>query len=257
MTSLMRNLARRARVATIAFRTGTQDIQPPALATYPRDFMPEDIAVCDAVRPYTMTSDAAIWALCNAVRYVVSNGIPGALVECGVWRGGSMMAVALTLERLGVDDRDLYLFDTFEGMPAPTEDDFSYAGESAADLLAGSDRSEPIHAYASEDDVRLAMAAVHYPIERIHLVRGLVEETLPAQAPDEIALLRLDTDWYASTRHGLDHLFPRMATGGVLILDDYGYWRGARKATDEYIAETGTPLLLNRIDRNARIAVKP
>jgi hypothetical protein len=98
---------------------------------------------------------------------------------------------------------------------------------------------------------------VGYPEERIHFVPGRVEETLPQNAPKDIALLRLDTDWYASTKHELQHLYPRLVPGGVLIVDDYGYWQGARQAVDEYLSENGLALLLNRIDHTARIAVKP
>jgi len=87
----------------------------------------------DAVRPYTMTSDQRVAALCDAVRYVVSNRIPGDIVECGVWKGGSMMAVARTLLELGERTRDLHLFDTFDGMTAPTGEDVALTGESAAD----------------------------------------------------------------------------------------------------------------------------
>jgi hypothetical protein len=98
--------------------------------------------------------------------------------------------------------------------------------------------------------------ATGYPAERVHLVRGPVEETLPAAAPERLALLRLDTDWYASTRHELEHLYPRLVDGGVLIVDDYGHWQGARQAVDEYFAGTAPPPLLHRIDYTARIGVK-
>jgi O-methyltransferase len=105
--------------------------------------------------------------------------------------------------------------------------------------------------------VRDAVLGVGYPASRIHFVEGAVEDTLPDRAPGEIALLRLDTDWYASTKHELEHLYPRLVAGGVLILDDYGYWQGARRAVDEYFAAKGEPLLLNRIDGTARIAIRP
>lgn len=101
------------------------------------------------------------------------------------------------------------------------------------------------------------MESTGYPPERIHLVPGRVEDTVPAQAPERIALLRLDTDWYASTKHELDHLYPRLSDGGVLIVDDYGHFEGARRAVDDYLAEQAEPLLLNRIDYTGRIAVKP
>jgi hypothetical protein len=168
-----------------------------------------------------------------------------------------MMAVALTLLQLGQTGRDLYLFDTFSGMTAPTEEDVRRSGERAADLLAQEAANADIWAIASLDEVQEAVLGVGYPRERIHFVEGPVEETLPAHAPDEIALLRLDTDWYASTKHELVHLYPRLTAGGVLILDDYGYWQGARRAVDEYASENGLALLLNRVDNTGRVAIKP
>jgi hypothetical protein len=85
---------------------------------------------------------------------------------------------------------------------------------------------------------------------------GKVEDTIPADIPEKIALLRLDTDWYESTKHELIHLFPRLQKGGVLIIDDYGFWKGARKAVDEYFAENNIQILLNRIDDTGRMAIK-
>ena len=93
--------------------------------------------------------------------------------------------------------------------------------------------------------------------KRIHFIRGRVEDTIPAQAPARIALLRLDTDFYESTKHELIHLFPRLVPNGVLILDDYGHWQGARKAVDEYFEDNPCRILLNRIDFAARIGIKP
>jgi len=92
--------------------------------------------------------------------------------------------------------------------------------------------------------------------ERIHYVKGMVEDTVPEQAPEKIALLRLDTDWYESTRHELEHLFPRLSSGGILIIDDYGHWAGAKEATDEFIARHRLQLFLSRIDYTGRLAVK-
>jgi O-methyltransferase len=223
----------------------------------PVDFDETDRELCARVAPFTMTTPPRIFALARSVEYVVRRGLPGAIVECGVWRGGSMMAVALTLERLGVSDRDLYLFDTFEGMTEPGDEDVMHTGERAADLLADPARHEHYRAAAGLDDVRASMLEVGYPEERLHFVTGPVEETLPGHAPDEIALLRLDTDWYSSTKHELVHLYPRLVRGGVLIVDDYAYWHGARRAVDEYVEEHDLPLLLNRIDYTARLALKP
>ena len=223
----------------------------------PLDFDETDAELYNRVAGHTMTPPPRIYALARAVEYVVARGVPGAIVECGVWRGGSMMAAALTLRRLGATNRELFLFDTFAGMTPAGEEDVNAAGVRAADALPDAASDSDLKAAAGIEDVRRAMESVDYPRERIHLVEGPVEDTLPAAAPEEIALLRLDTDWYGSTKHELEHLYPRLAAGGVLILDDYGYWRGARRAIVEYLEENDVRLLLNRIDNSARIAVKP
>jgi hypothetical protein len=202
-----------------------------------------------------MTTWNKLYGLVLATRYVAANDVPGAIVECGVWRGGSMQAAALTLLEQGRRDRDLHLFDTFEGMPPPTEEDRRHDGASAAELLQGAADTEPVWARASLDDVRAGMAETGYPEERIHYHVGLVEDTIPEQAPEQIAILRLDTDWYSSTKHELEHLFTRLSPGGVLILDDYGHWDGARKATDEFLAGLAEPLLLLPLSAG-RIAVR-
>jgi hypothetical protein len=227
-------------------------------AQYP-DFDRAHLDMLDLVRPYTMTSPERIHALIEAVTYVTRRRIPGAIVECGVWRGGSMMAAAKTLLALGSSERDLYLFDTFEGMSPPSDADVDLGGLSAATALAGSAKTDAgsYWCYASLEDVQAALAKVGYPRERLHFVKGRVEDTIPAQAPAQIALLRLDTDWYESTKHELVHLYPRLSSGGVLIIDDYGHWKGSRKATDEFIAATPDFGLLTRIDYTGRLSVKP
>jgi len=224
---------------------------------FPPDFGEDEIQIIRSVQPYTMTSPERLYALIQAVRYVIHNDIEGDIVECGTWKGGSMMAVALTLKRLGAQ-RDLYLFDTFEGMTKPGDKDVSYTGESASQkfeqLRTGNDCSN--WAKASLKDVEKEMCSWGYDAARIHFIKGRVEDTIPANAPKPISLLRLDTDWHASTAHALIHLFPRLSKNGVLILDDYGHWLGARKAVDEHIAENKLRILLNRIDYTGRIGVK-
>ena len=232
--------------------------QRPRAATreLPHDIDDEAKAIIEAVRPFTMTSADKLLALVTATRYVARHGIAGDVVECGVWRGGSMQAVARTLLGAGDVHRDLYLFDTYEGMPPAGERDVRHDGRAAGELLETLPRESKTWAVASLEEVRGAFAAVPYPGERVHFVKGLVEETVPARAPDRIALLRLDTDWYDSTKHELEHLYPRLVSGGVLILDDYGWWKGAREAVDEWLDATGERLLLLRAG-SGRVAVKP
>ena len=239
-----------------------EKVRPPAPKpkrkplTFPRYYDEETRAVIRAVRPWTMTSKEKLFALVTAVRYVVDQRIPGDIVECGVWRGGSMQAIARVLAQRGSTDRELHLFDTFEGMPPPSDDDIQRGGPSATELLATKPKTAWVWAIADLEDVKAGMAHVDYPPERVHYHPGLVEDTIPAGAPEQIALLRLDTDWYASTKHELDHLYDRVPSGGVVIIDDYDYWDGSRKAVDEFIAQTGARLLLVPM-ASGRIAVKP
>ena len=169
-----------------------------------------------------------------------------------------MLAAIKTLQLIGGSERCFHLFDTFEGMTPPTERDVEFDGKTAQELLQSSDRndSSSVWCYAPLEGVRAVLSSTGYNPDRLVFVKGRVEDTLPAHAPERIALLRLDTDWYESTRHELEHLYPRLVQGGVLIIDDYGHWQGARRAVDEYIGENRLPLLLNRIDYSGRCAVK-
>jgi O-methyltransferase len=230
--------------------------QPAQLEFVPPELASFDVETVRLVSPYTMTSRERLFSLIKAVRYLGKHNIPGAIVECGVWKGGSMMAAARTLLDSKDVDRQLFLYDTFEGMPPPTKDDVDHAGRDAQGLLDTTSHDGCIWAKAPLDFVRNAMASTSYEPSCIHFIQGKVEDTIPASIPGSIALLRLDTDWYESTRHELDYLFPRLVCGGVLIIDDYGHWQGARKAVDEYFAEHGTKILLNIIDYSGRIGVK-
>jgi len=225
---------------------------------WPADMSPQDRSILQRASTFTMTSVERQVALLDAVRYTVRRGIPGDFVECGVWRGGSSMIIALALLEMGVRDRDLYLFDTYEGMTPPTDADRSLDGRSARAQLDEQSKSDASSVWccAGIDDVLANMTSTGYPRERIHLVKGPVEETIPGVLPATIALLRLDTDWYESTRHEMLHLFPRLSADGVLIIDDYGHWQGARRAIDEYFAEHGSCHLMHRLDYTGRMLTK-
>jgi O-methyltransferase len=233
---------------------------PPATAKkkagLPGDFDDEGKKLIRQARPWTMTSPDKLYALILATRYVARHKIAGDIVECGVWRGGSMQVAARTLMECGDTGRHLYLFDTFEGMTDPTEEDVRRDGQSAAELLAAQPKTSGVWAVASLEDVQDGMSQTHYPSSQIHYVKGRVEDTTPAEAPDQIAILRLDTDWYASTKHELETLYTRLSPGGVLLIDDYGWWQGARKAVDDWLEQTNEPLLLLRM-AEGRVAVKP
>jgi O-methyltransferase len=208
--------------------------------------------------PYTMTSPERMYALWTAVRHVCRQHIPGDLVECGVWRGGSSMVAALALVHESDSERRLWLYDTFEGMNQPTGRDVAIDGTRAAehwDELRGTPGDHRL-SHASLDDVRHNMASTGLGRDRLEYVVGPVEETLPESAPEHVSVLRLDTDWYESTKHELEHLWNLLEPGGVLIVDDYGHWRGAREAVDEFFAGRLDAPLLVRIDYTGRLAVK-
>lgn len=230
---------------------------PPPVASFPRDFDEERKRVCEIVRPFTMTNPEKLNAAVDAVEYVVKNRIEGAIVECGVWKGGSSMAMAMTLLRLNAE-REFFLYDTYSGMPAPTDSDVSVHGKAAREKFdqtkLTADSSD--WARSSLDEVKRNMASTGYPQALCRYVEGKVEETIPQVIPEQIAVLRLDTDWYESTKHEMEHLFPRIVRHGILIVDDYGHWLGSKKAVDEFIAERNIRILLSRVDYSCRMAVK-
>jgi O-methyltransferase len=220
---------------------------------------PEFWEVYNLCKPFTMTSVERMYSLYKAVTYVLESGIKGDFVECGVWKGGSAMLIARMLAIKNITNRRLFLYDTYEGMSAPSNFDKDYQGHTASELLQTSDKedAESVWCYSSFDEVRENMKKTHYPEENIILIKGMVEHTIPGNVPTpEIALLRLDTDWYESTLHELNHLYPLLQHNGVLIIDDYGHWEGCRKAVDEYFATNKVKMLLNRIDNTGRIGIK-
>ena len=193
-----------------------------------------------------MASWSGCYATYTAARRVAQRGIDGDIVECGVWQGGSSLIIGDTLAHYGCTDKQIWMYDTYEGMPEPTDEDTLLANEesTAVSMLAGSSKQASVWAYASLEDVDANISTSRYPRDNFEFVRGKVEDTIPDMMPEQIALLRLDTDWYESTAHELEHLFPRLVKGGVLICDDYGFWAGARKAVDEYFAANDVNLTL-------------
>lgn len=230
-------------------------------AEFPSDYTAEEIAIIREVKPYTMTGTARVHSLIQAVRYILENEIPGDIVECGVWKGGSMLAVIRTLQMLKAKPRHLWLYDTYEGMPQPTAEDVKRDGTAAMDEFQKHREGEPENGSqwcrSPFEEVQQVLANSGYPAEFIHMVKGKVEDTIPGQMPMQVALLRLDTDWYSSTKHEMEYLYPVLQRHGVMIVDDYGCWQGSRKAVDEYKQANHIPLMLHRIDLSARICVKP
>jgi O-methyltransferase len=219
-----------------------------------------DADLIASLKPFTMTSAERLWSLLNAVRYVVNEGIAGDFAECGVWRGGSVMAMAKELGRLQVSDRKIWLYDTFAGMTAPTTNDVEAGtGVTASEMLSATEIGDGNNVWcvAGRADVEANVRSTGYPFENFTFVEGDVAQTLQSSVPDAISLLRLDTDWYESTRIGLEVMYPHLSVGGVCILDDYGHWQGARKAVDEYFDARGNRPFMHPIDYSGRVFIKP
>lgn len=209
-------------------------------------------------QPYTMTPLQRMYALHKATQYVIDNNIQGDIVECGVWKGGSMMVSALTLLNRNNTDKKLYLYDTFAGMSKPTENDKPIVTKKDTMTRWNEMQDEGFNNwdYSPLEEVKKNVFSTNYPQEKISFIKGKVEDTIPQNLPEKISILRLDTDWYESTYHELVHLFPKLSIGGVLIIDDYGHWDGARRAVDQYFKENKIPMLLNRTDYSGHIGVK-
>lgn len=207
----------------------------------------------------SMTSYERLWATAMACRHALNRGIPGGFVECGVWRGGNALLAAHIFKQHGAD-RDVYLFDTFAGMTEPTPEDRERASGRPAmdDFLAHQEADRNTWCLSGLDEVRNHFAQAGLLSERVHFIQGDVLQTLAVDSnlPEAISVLRLDTDWYASTRMELERLYPRLSPGGTVMIDDYGYWTGSRKATDEYFERHGNRPFLHCIDPSGRAGVK-
>jgi O-methyltransferase len=206
-----------------------------------------------------MGSVAGLVATLKAAHYVAENKIEGDFVECGVWRAGHAIIAAEVFRKYGLDKK-VWLFDTFSGMTEPTENDVRISDKQPA-LKRYIQNDRITHnnwCYAPLEEVRENFAARNLLDDTVVFIKGKVEETLlhEENRPSEISILRLDTDWYESTRFELETLYPRITSGGCLIIDDYGFWSGSRKATDEYFDQLQTKPLLHVTDGSRRIAVK-
>ena len=208
---------------------------------------------------YTLTSVPRLVNTLKSCRYAVDNNISGDFVECGVWRGGNGILAKRIFQHLG-SDKNVWMFDTFEGMTKPTNVDVAASSKVAAEgeFLKQQKELHNEWCYASLDDVKENCLNSGLNLESFTFVKGDVCETLKLleNIPNQISVLRLDTDWYESTKIELETLYPRLSDRGVLIIDDYGHWEGARKAVDEYFSTKKYKPLFNVTDYTGRSAIK-
>lgn len=200
----------------------------------------------DRCKDYSLVHVTGFYNVYQSFHYLARNDIRGAAVECGCFLGGVAMFMGLLRRRLGLAAMEIVLFDTFKGPPV-----------GSSDVARGAVVKTPKPLPNYRQSVPVSVKTVVGDLDGYRFVEGLVEDTLPNTDTGDIALLRLDTDFYSSTAAELQILYPRLVRGGALIVDDYGYFQGSRRATDEYFAAHSNPPLLNRIDEGVWAGVKP
>lgn len=225
---------------------------------FPIETKEVDRELIQLVKPFSMSDNIRLVELINSVNYIIKNKIMGDYVECGVWKGANLVLMQKLLERNNIDNVKVYGYDTFEGMSKPSKYDYDLWGNKAEDLMKKTKKKEGrgIWAFSSLETVKLNIEnSVNYK-ENINLIKGMVENTLVLEEnlPKKISILRLDTDFYESTKIELEILFPLLEKGGVLIIDDYGHFKGARKAVDEYFENQ--QIWLKYVDYTCRIYIK-
>lgn len=218
----------------------------------------EFMEIYNICKDHTMSSLERMYSLYNSMKYIIENKIDGDLVECGVWKGGSSMLMALMLKKYGVTNKKIYLYDTFEGMPEPSSIDKTTQGVSASILMSKEtkENENSVWCYSPIEEVKNTLISTGFLPENLIFVKGKVEDTLLKQVPERISVLRLDTDWYESTKIELEILYPLLSERGVLIIDDFGHWEGAQKAVIEYFRLNDNRQFLHRIDYTGRLIIK-
>lgn len=209
--SRVRRLARR-------LKRGTKELiwwsLPPA--------SPAELRLLQTVRPYTMVPLPRLRTLWKLANRISAQGIQGAFVECGSCNGGTGAILANVAAR---DGRNVWLFDSFEGLPQPRSEDGERAKEWVGKCLG------------REEMVREVLARTGARTENVRIVKGWFEDTLRPSPTGATALLHLDADWYESTMQILESLYDRVVPGGYLVVDDYGHWPGCRRALDEFLSK--------------------
>lgn len=196
------------------------------------------------VKPFTMTSEERIISLFESLEYIRLNNIEGDFVECGVWKGGNILGMMEYLSYHNMLDRKVWIYDTFEGMTNPEDDDVDFNNTKAKDII------DSVRCYSPLEEVKINLSSSSLPNDRLVYVVGDICETLDYEKniPNKISILRLDTDWYKSTKKEMEVLYPKLINNGVLIVDDYGHWKGSKKAVDDYITDQKLNLKIEKID---------
>lgn len=225
----------------------------------PADFLNvEKLWLFNKVYPYTMSGYkrlSNVYQLANAIE---KKNIKGAFVECGVWKGGCSAIMAYIAKKTG-SNRKIWLFDSFEGLPEPTKEDGLMAQQYAENKAAGKLKSIEKCVGPLEDVNKVMFEVLKLKKENIVIKKGWFQNSLPREKENigPIAILRLDGDWYESTKVCLDNLYDKVIIGGYIIIDDYGHWEGAKRALEDFFKERGIKPNLVKIDYTGVYFKKP
>ncbi len=221
----------------------------------------DEINLLEISSKYSMTSLLRRWALINSIKHVKNKNIEGDFVECGVWKGGNLIIFNNLINKYKLNKK-IFAYDTYTGMSEPTVFDKNILNVDAKKEWEINKKTDNINlsfnCYSSLDEVKNNIKKNSYnenSLENLNFIKGKVEETLQSKEnlPEKISILRLDTDWYESTKVELEVLYPRLVKNGILIIDDYGHWKGARKAVDEYFKDK--KIVKHYIDFSCRMII--
>ncbi len=219
----------------------------------------EDKNYIKLVSKFSMTTEIRIYSLIQSLKYIKYKNIKGDFVECGVWKGGNIILFKKFLEKyFKQEDRQIYAYDTYEGMNKPSDFDYNLQNKKKAEKLLLDDKNKTTNIWGiyGLDQVKTNLINNTDNLDNINFIKGEVEKTLDLEKnlPSKISILRLDTDWYESTKKELEVLYDRVTSGGVIIIDDYGHWGGSKKAVDEFFKNKY--VWMHYIDYACRLIIK-
>ena len=218
----------------------------------------KDYELINLIKNYSMTPKIRIYNLMQALKHLKIKKIEGDYVECGVWKGGNILLFKKFLESEDSRQRNIYAFDTFEGMTDPDKNDFEISTNNTAIKLLQKDKNKKTNVWGicNLDQVKKNISKHTKDLNNIYFIKGDVEKTLNEikNIPEKISLLRLDTDWYKSTKKELEVLYEKVSSGGVIIIDDYGHWGGSKKAVDEFFSNKY--VWMHYVDYACRLIIK-
>ena len=211
---------------------------------------PDETGLLARISPYTMLNYARLKNVYTLSKRVIERKVEGGFVECGVWKGGCIGTMGLAARKMG-EERELWLFDSFEGLKKPTEKDGQKGRLYKEGRLLGISTEGCITKKEEVED--LLFFRLNFKGEVVHIIEGWIEDTLPVykERIGKISILRIDLDFYKSTKFCLYQLYDSVASGGYIIIDDYYDWEGCKTAVDEFIREKGLQPEIIQVDYSA------